>query len=227
MSELDRGAALLHLWKRSWEGAGYAVENYPCRYIEHPALVALDFVEACRHAVRVARGWDEINNRIGEGEVDRLYGRALREGQEILDSRKLWGVRHENGNVSPCETESSARFMVTDESWRCSQLLHRDQPGGDWTVVFDATGLAQDAGLKWVKPGDHVLHDGVWAEVTDRRTENANRDGGPEHNGHDIAAGAVSYVLDLADGRTIRAPYTFDSEPTIRIRRRPPVAVEA
>ena len=44
MSDLDKGAALLHLHKREWEGADYAEENYPARYFEHPALTSLNAI---------------------------------------------------------------------------------------------------------------------------------------------------------------------------------------
>lgn len=76
MSDLDKGAALLHLHKRDWEGAEYAVENYPAEYIEHPALVALNPSEACRHAVSVEDDAERAGALAGD-EYIRLYDLAL------------------------------------------------------------------------------------------------------------------------------------------------------
>lgn len=76
MSDLDKGAALLHLHKREWEGAGYAEENYPARYFEHPALTALSANAACRHAVSVEDDADRAGALKGE-EYIRLYDLAL------------------------------------------------------------------------------------------------------------------------------------------------------
>jgi hypothetical protein len=76
MTDLDKGAALLHLHKRDWEGEGYAVENYPARYFDHPALTALTPLAACRHAVSV----QEDAGRAGAlkmPEYERLYDLAL------------------------------------------------------------------------------------------------------------------------------------------------------
>ena len=77
LSDLDKGAALMHVWKRKREGAMYAREHYPVRYSDHPALPTLDDREACRHASVVAGTWDEAKERLGEHELDRLYGLAL------------------------------------------------------------------------------------------------------------------------------------------------------
>jgi len=77
MSDLDKGAALLHVWKCSWEGVSYAGREYPARYLESPVLMALDRVAANKHARAVTGGWDAINNRIGVAEAERLYDAAL------------------------------------------------------------------------------------------------------------------------------------------------------
>ena len=73
MSDLDKGAALMHAWKRSWEGPSYAVENYPAEYFDHPALLALDSKDACQHAAKATKGWRDWDT----DEVDRLYNAAL------------------------------------------------------------------------------------------------------------------------------------------------------
>lgn len=75
MSDLDKGAALLHDHKRDEEGANYAAEHYPCRYIEDPRLTALGRTEASNHAAEVV-GFDVLD-RIGVEEYERLYDLAL------------------------------------------------------------------------------------------------------------------------------------------------------
>lgn len=55
MSDLDKGAALLHLHKCDSEGAGYAIENYPARYFDDPRLTALSPREACHRLCRARR----------------------------------------------------------------------------------------------------------------------------------------------------------------------------
>ncbi len=84
MSDLDKGAALLHVWKRDKDGASYAVREYPVRYLSDPALVDLsasDRPAACRHAARVAGTWDGAHDRLGSDEVFRLYELALAEDE--------------------------------------------------------------------------------------------------------------------------------------------------
>ncbi len=76
MSDLDKGAALLHLHKRQWEGDEYAESDYPARYFEHPALLALSSLEASRHAAGLGSA-ERMYHSLGEGEFDRLYDAAL------------------------------------------------------------------------------------------------------------------------------------------------------
>lgn len=73
MSDLDRGAALLHLHKRRWEGVEYAVEEYPVRYFEHSGLLNLDPEEACDHAASLA----DREAVLPPKECERLYDAAL------------------------------------------------------------------------------------------------------------------------------------------------------
>jgi hypothetical protein len=77
MSDLDKGAAILHVHKREAEGDEYAVENYPARYFAHPALLALSEEEASQHAADVVGDSDELFSRLGAAEHDRLYDGAL------------------------------------------------------------------------------------------------------------------------------------------------------
>jgi hypothetical protein len=76
MTDLDKGAALLHLHKREWEGDDYAVSDYPARYFDNPALLALTPMQACRHAVSVERDADDAG-ALKPPEYDRLYEMAL------------------------------------------------------------------------------------------------------------------------------------------------------
>ena len=76
MSDLDKGAALLHLHKREWEGAEYAESDYPCRYFDDPDLVALSPLQACRHAVSVEDDAERAG-ALKAPEYERLYDLAL------------------------------------------------------------------------------------------------------------------------------------------------------
>ena len=89
MTDLDKGAALLHLHKREWEGVEYAIENYPARYFDHPALVALTPLQACRHAASVEDDADGAG-ALGGDEYGRLYDLALDADQ------KRWEAEHDN-----------------------------------------------------------------------------------------------------------------------------------
>lgn len=75
MSDLDKGAALLHDHKRESEGVEYAVENYPARYLDDPRLTALSPADASAHAAHVCG--DDVFERIGAAEHERLYDLAL------------------------------------------------------------------------------------------------------------------------------------------------------
>lgn len=72
MSDLDKGAAVLHLHKRESEGADYAIENYPARYFDHPALTGLDGEDASDHAATL----ETAAFLLGPGEYERLYDLA-------------------------------------------------------------------------------------------------------------------------------------------------------
>lgn len=75
MTDLDKGAALLHDHKREDEGVEYAVENYPARYWNDPRLTALTPAEASAHAATVCG--DDVFDRIGGDEYERLYDLTL------------------------------------------------------------------------------------------------------------------------------------------------------
>jgi hypothetical protein len=92
MSDLDKGAALMHVWKQHWErDASYARNNYPARYFEHPLLTRLEPRVACRHAAVVAGTFRDAVDRHGPDEVQRLYDLALnadraRAKREVVDA---------------------------------------------------------------------------------------------------------------------------------------------
>lgn len=89
MCELDRGAALMHVWKRKWETIRYAIEHYPAQYLADSRLAALDERLACWHARVVAGSWDEVCDRLGMDEVERLYYLALGEEETRRDRGKV------------------------------------------------------------------------------------------------------------------------------------------
>lgn len=217
MSDLDRGAALMHTWKCHWEGPGYARAEYPCIYIDDPALLALTRRDANEHARHVAGSYGQALAQLGEDEFDRLYELACGEGQRIRDSRKGWAFRHENGNVSVCDTREAAEFHCWNPSWRAIELLQRHEPGGGWTVVADYRGIEQVAPFGWVCPGDQVLWGRDWRAVTDA---------GSVRRMHDGRETAVRW-LTLANGLYIEPPAAVEStHPNtswqVLIRRRQP-----
>jgi hypothetical protein len=77
MSELDRGAALLHLLLREREGTSYAVSDYPAEFFDDPRLTALEPADACRHAVHVIGSYSRACDLLGVTEVARLNDLAL------------------------------------------------------------------------------------------------------------------------------------------------------
>lgn len=76
LSDLDKGAALLFLHKRDWEGEDYAMDNYPARYFDDPRLTSLSPRKACRHAISVEDDADKAG-ALKPPEFDRLYDAAL------------------------------------------------------------------------------------------------------------------------------------------------------
>lgn len=86
MSDLDKGAALLHLHKQGWEGAEYAIEKHPARYFDHPALTALSETDACRHAMSVEADVEALD----PGESVRLYDLVL-DAREALNGNERTG----------------------------------------------------------------------------------------------------------------------------------------
>lgn len=73
MSDLDKGAALMHLAKVENEGESYARENYPAKFLDDPRLTALDDDDACTHAQR----FEDIAEDMDGEEHERLYNLAL------------------------------------------------------------------------------------------------------------------------------------------------------
>jgi hypothetical protein len=135
LSDLDKGAALLHIHKRDYEGISYAVENYPARYLDDPRLTALSSREASRHAAQFCDQAEALDT----AEYERLYDAALAEP----DRRCLWAARTDRGQIVPAETHEYAVQLLTvhwpthltaDDLAGCA-LLNRDESGGDWREV--------------------------------------------------------------------------------------------
>jgi hypothetical protein len=76
MTDLDKGAALLHWHKACVDGSRYATAEYPARYFDDPALAALDKEDASAHARQVANG---KRRSLHPDEWQRLYDGALDE----------------------------------------------------------------------------------------------------------------------------------------------------
>jgi hypothetical protein len=137
MSDADKGAALLHVWKRDWEGASYAVANYPCRYLDHPALVALTPREASRHAAGVCGTYDGVWQRLGVEEFDRLYGLVLAEP----DRRRVWATRRGPDSVHPVDSAEEARELLATWAENEARNAAADPPWWDpadqsqWAVL--------------------------------------------------------------------------------------------
>lgn len=79
MSDLDKGAALLHLSQIYAEGRSHAREHYPASYLDSPALKALSPDDACDHAERLFgdTGIEAAQDLLGDDELDRLCDLAL------------------------------------------------------------------------------------------------------------------------------------------------------
>lgn len=97
MSDLDKGAALLHLHKVDWEGIEYAMSDYPAEYFDHPALTALSPREACRHAQSVEADAERAGALRG-AEYDRLYDLALAADRERGRARIIARETEAGGN---------------------------------------------------------------------------------------------------------------------------------
>lgn len=84
LSDIDKGAALMHVWKCHWEAsAPYAIQHYPARYLDHPILLGLDSRTASCHAAAVAGRWVDACERLGDAEVERLYDLAFVRDRQI------------------------------------------------------------------------------------------------------------------------------------------------
>jgi hypothetical protein len=77
MTDLDKGAALLHLYKCESEGTEYATSDYPAEYFDHPALLALDGEDASKHAQGLFEDDEDAWHKLGGEEYERLYDLAL------------------------------------------------------------------------------------------------------------------------------------------------------
>ena len=98
LTDLDKGAVLLHLHKRGREGADYAIDNYPARYFDHPALTVLSERDACEHAASMAGSAGELSF----AEEERLYDLALDA------DRARWNAEHAKDIASAMDATEAA-----------------------------------------------------------------------------------------------------------------------
>lgn len=134
LSDVDKGAVLLHLHKREWEGAQYAIEEYPARFFNHPALTGLGRREACAFAVSMRDDAESLD----EAGHARLYDLALAEP----DRRCLWGARiGDEPAVSTItyydEQDQPKGAVELVASWERNGgpggvVVHRVEAGGVW-----------------------------------------------------------------------------------------------
>lgn len=193
------------------EGYSYAASDYPPRF-EFNNLQLLDRATLgavwSRHRASVDLWWE---THPGDG-VD-LHNAHIDAARERIDGQRLWGARYDHGAVSACDSEREARFLVFNPSWRAAQLLRRDEPGGEWTVVEDTAGLEQDVEWRWVRQGDGVLVDGVWLTVTEIGKHVVDRSPRGSRFSHET-------FWVLSDGRRVETPPYWEEQPVVRIRRR-------
>lgn len=132
LSEYDLMELIAFASKVEREGYAYAAEEYAPRF-EFADLEDIDDDTLRtvwrRHRQLVDPWWREHQDDgcdLHNAHIDRAQARR--------NERCLWGAGVE-GRIMHRGTEEFARFIVRDSSSRCTQLLHRDQPGGEWTVV--------------------------------------------------------------------------------------------
>jgi hypothetical protein len=108
MSDLDRGAALLHAAQRHTLGDLTAVSRYPARYFNDPDLILLSPEIASEHARYVTLSWPAAVTLHGSRTVTRLYQIALAADRERLGNP---AGPYEDGRAvpPPCPPSCPAR----------------------------------------------------------------------------------------------------------------------
>lgn len=133
LSDVDKGAVLLHLHKREWEGAAYATQHYPAVFFDHPRLTALASRAACRFAVSV----EQDTTGLDDDEHQRLYDLALAEP----GLRARWAARGADGYVATTHYSGAPRAAAEDllAAWSEQNIhggpdavLHRTERAGEW-----------------------------------------------------------------------------------------------
>ncbi len=62
LTQQDQAQLCQFIHKVSWEGEKYARSDYACRFVDHPALVALDEDEACGYALSQKAAVDSLDD---------------------------------------------------------------------------------------------------------------------------------------------------------------------
>lgn len=213
LSDYDFMELLVFDRKVESEGSwSYAYENYGPRF-EFNDYADVDRAEVRalqrRRQAAIDAWWDDHR----EDGCD-LHNAHVDESRRRQDDRYVWAFRHENGNVSGVDSEEQARWYVNNDGWRATAVLRRDVPGGEWTVVEDATGMEADSAVRWLRVGDSVLVDGGWLTVVSTDIEVADmrpRGGSAQHH---------CRFFVLSDGRRLDAALDWEDQPAVRIRRR-------
>ena len=144
------------IWKIENEGYEYAAENYAPKF-ESQALNAIVLDDDPRPLKNLYREHDQAlrswQDAVGWEEVDCLWTAHLREEKERREAHLLWAI-HPGGDwnyyayTDAFETREAAQSYI-DRSHRLAEtnpnvrrcdwrILHRDQPGGDWTEATPA-----------------------------------------------------------------------------------------
>lgn len=151
MTSLDQGAALLHTWKRQREGPGYAIDNYPARYFDHPDLTSLDPRAASRHAAATGP-WQATVTRLGWDTVDQLYNTALQ-----AERRRDQEAAYAGPNVTDGEPAASEQARPAEY---CNVRVTLD----DLATATDDGGLTRVTGthmgkrVTFTAPGHYIQH---------------------------------------------------------------------
>ncbi|WP_331764779.1 hypothetical protein [Streptomyces sp. NBC_01238] len=139
-------------WKIENEGYEYASEHYAPSF-DTPALQAIVADDdprplrgLYRQYYKALQAWQEA---VGWQEVDRLRTAHLRQEKERREAHLLWAV-HPGGNwdyaahSDAFETREDAEKWIAGQDelvqkygWKpwAGRLLHRTEPGADWTEV--------------------------------------------------------------------------------------------
>ena len=220
LSEFDWMELIAFDSKANREGFTYTYEEYGPRFESAELRTLAEDMGAFRRFYRsqsaAIESWWQAHREDG---CD-LHNAHCAEADRRRRDSYLWGARCENGNVLGRDTEARARWLIENQSWRCTQLLRRDEPGGEWILVEDFAGLEQDGEWLWLRAGDSVLVDGQWVVVAASEVEvrDYSAEGGSKRTSVRVTV--------LADGRRVDTGPSWRGSQPVRYRRRTAVPAD-